>query len=85
MSKLLTALIFTLAASQVAASNQDNINDLDDGVTYLVSNGKAYKVINGLVSNEWQPLAADGYEYSEQYLIVKAANESLRKIKSTQN
>lgn len=85
MSKILTALIFTLAASQVAASNQDNINDLDDGVTYLVSDGKAYKMIDGLVSNEWQPLTADGYEYSEQYLIVKAADESLRKIKSTQN
>lgn len=38
-----------------------------------------------LVSNEWQPTTEHGYtdEYlqSEQYQTVKAANESLRKIK----
>lgn len=57
--------------------------------TYVVSDEKAYLVveIDGqmLVSNEWEPTAADGYtdEYvkSEQYQTIKAANESLRKIK----
>ena len=38
-----------------------------------------------LVSNEWQPTTESGYtdEYraSEQYQTVKAANESLRRIK----
>lgn len=39
-----------------------------------------------LVSNEWQPTTIDGYtdEYlqSEQYQTVKAANESLKRIRS---
>lgn len=38
-----------------------------------------------LISNEWQPTTIEGYtdEYraSEQYQTVKAANESLRRIK----
>ena len=63
--------------------NQDNIADLDDGVIYQVSDGKAYKMVDGLVSNEWQPLTSDGYEYSEQAQTVKQANESLRRIKGS--
>lgn len=39
-----------------------------------------------LISNEWQPTTIDGYtdEYraSEQYQTVKAANESLKRIRS---
>lgn len=38
-----------------------------------------------LVSNEWEPASESGYidDYvkSEQYQIIKAANESLRKIR----
>lgn len=57
--------------------------------TYVVSDDKAYKVveIDGqmLVSNEWEPTTEQGftddYVRSEQYKTIKAANESLRKIK----
>ena len=55
----------------------------------VIVDDKAYTLveIDGelLVSNEWQPTTEQGYtdEYlqSEQYKEVKAANESLRKIK----
>lgn len=55
----------------------------------VIVDDKAYKVveIDGqmLVSNEWEPTTADGYtdEYvkSDEYKTVKAANETLRKIK----
>ena len=55
----------------------------------VVINEKAYTLveIDGelLVSNEWSPTTEQGYtkEYlqSEQYQMVKAANESLRRIK----
>lgn len=57
--------------------------------TYVVSDDKAYKVaeIDGqmLVSNEWEPTTEQGYtdEYlqSDEYKTVKAANESLKRIK----
>lgn len=57
--------------------------------TYVVSDDKAYTLveIDGelLVSNEWEPTTADGYtdEYlaSDEYKTVKAANESLKRIK----
>ena len=65
--------------------NLDNQADIDDDVTYQAIDGKAYKVINGLASNEWQPLTADGYvddyDQSEKAKEIKAANESLKKIK----
>lgn len=56
--------------------------------TIIVDN-KAYTLveIDGqlLVSNEWEPTTESGYtdEYlqSEQYQTVKAANESLRRIR----
>ncbi len=56
--------------------------------TVIVDN-KAYTLveIDGelLVSNEWEPTTESGYtdEYlqSEQYKTVKAANESLKRIK----
>ena len=63
--------------------NQDNQADLDDGVICQVSNGKAYKMVDGLVSNEWVPLTSDGYEYSEQAQTVKQANESLKRIRGS--
>lgn len=55
----------------------------------VIVDDKAYQLveIDGqlLVSNEWQPTTEQGYtdEYlqSEQYKTIKAANESLRKIK----
>lgn len=55
----------------------------------VIVDDKAYTLveIDGelLVSNEWEPTTSEGYtdEYraSEQYQTVKAANETLRKIK----
>ena len=55
----------------------------------VIIDDKEFQVIEidgeKLVSNEWQPTTIDGYtdEYlqSEQYQTVKAANESLRRIK----
>jgi len=55
----------------------------------VIVDDKAYTLveIDGqlLVSNEWKPTTEQGYtdEYraSEEYKTVKAANESLRKIK----
>lgn len=57
--------------------------------TYVVSDDKAYTLveIDGqmLVSNEWQPTTEQGYtnEYlqSEQYKEIKAANESLKRVR----
>lgn len=65
--------------------NLDNQADLDDGVIYQVSDNKAYKMVDGLVSNEWQPLTADGYvddyDSSAKAKEIKAANAKLRKIR----
>ena len=55
----------------------------------VIVDDKAYQLveIDGelLVSNDWQPTTESGYtdEYlqSEQYKTVKAANESLKRIK----
>lgn len=55
----------------------------------VIIDDKAYTVVEidgqKLISNEWQPTTIDGYtdEYlqSEQYQTVKAANESLRRIR----
>lgn len=55
----------------------------------VIVDDKAYQLveIDGqlLVSNEWEPASESGYtdEYlaSEQYQTVKAANESLRRIR----
>ena len=65
--------------------NLDNQADLDEGYVYQVSNGKAYKMVDGLASNEWVPLTSDGYvddyDQSDKAKEIKAANESLKKIK----
>ena len=65
--------------------NLDNQADLDDGVIYQVSDNKTYKMVDGLVSNEWQPLTTDGYaddyDSSAKAKEIKAANESLKRIK----
>lgn len=65
--------------------NQDNQADLDDDITYQEIDGKAYKVVDGLASNEWVPLTSDGYvddyDQSEKAREIKAANESLKRIK----
>lgn len=68
-----------MGAITVTAANADTVI-IDD---------KAYTVVDidgeKLVGNEWQPTTSEGYtdEYraSEQYQTVKAANESLRRIK----
>lgn len=65
--------------------NLDNQADLDDDVTYQAIDGKAYKVVDGLASNEWVPLTSDGYiddyDSSAKAKEIKAANESLKRIK----
>lgn len=65
--------------------NLDNQADLDEGYVYQVSDGKAYKMVDGLASNEWVPLTADGYiddyEQSEKAKEIKAANAKLRQIR----
>lgn len=65
--------------------NIDNQADLDDDVTYQASEGKAYKMVDGLVSNEWVPLTADGYiddyDRSDKAKEIKAANDSLKRVK----
>lgn len=65
--------------------NLDNQADIDDDVTYQAIDGKAYKMVDGLASNEWVPLTADGYvddyDQSEKTKEIKAANAKLRKIK----
>lgn len=55
----------------------------------VIVDDKAYTLVEidgeKLVSNEWQPTTEQGYtdEYlqSDEYKTVKAANESLRKIR----
>ena len=65
--------------------NLDNQADLDDNVTYQVIDGKAYKMVDGLASNEWVPLTSDGYvddyDNSAKAKEIKAANDSLKRIK----
>lgn len=65
--------------------NLDNQADLDDNVTYQAIDGKAYKVVDGLASNEWVPLTSDGYiddyDSSAKAKEIKAANASLKRIK----
>ena len=65
--------------------NLDNQADIDDNVTYQAIDGKAYKVIDGLASNEWQPLTENGYvddyDSSAKAKEIQAANAKLRKIK----
>ena len=55
----------------------------------IIIDDKEFQVVEidgeKLVSNEWQPTTIDGYtdEYlqSDEYKTVKAANESLKRIK----
>ena len=55
----------------------------------VVINNKAYTLVEVdgelLVSNEWSPTTDSGYDddylQSEQYQMVKAANETLKRIK----
>lgn len=65
--------------------NLDNQADIDDNVTYQAIDGKAYKVVGGLASNEWVPLTSDGYiddyDSSAKAKEIKAANASLKRIK----
>ena len=65
--------------------NLDNQADLDDDVTYQASGNKAYKMVDGLASNEWVPLTSDGYiddyDQSDKAKEIKAANASLKRVK----
>ena len=65
--------------------NLDNQADIDDNVTYQAIDGKAYKMVDGLASNEWVPLTSDGYiddyDQSDKAREIRAANAKLRKIK----
>lgn len=65
--------------------NLDNQADIDGDVTYQAIDGKAYKMVDGLASNEWVPLTSDGYiddyDSSAKAKEIKAANESLKRIK----
>lgn len=49
----------------------------------VIIDDKAYEVVDGLVSNEWQPTTENGYtdEYlqSEQYKTAKHANQFIAK------
>lgn len=55
----------------------------------IIIDDKEYQVVEVggelLVSNEWQPVTEKGYTdeclQSERYQIIKAANESLRRIR----
>lgn len=65
--------------------NLDNQADIDDNVTYQAIDGKAYKVVDGLISNEWVPLTTGGYiddyDQSAKAKEIKAANAGLKRIK----
>ncbi|WP_372845466.1 hypothetical protein [Psychrobacter sp.] len=68
-----------MGAITVTAANADTVIIDDKAYTVVEIDGEK------LVSNEWQPTTIDGYtdEYraSDEYKTVKAANESLRRIK----
>lgn len=65
--------------------NLDNQADLDEGYVYQAIDGKAYKMVDGLASNEWVPLTSEGYvddyDQSDKAKEIKAANASLKRIK----
>lgn len=86
MSKIIALAILVAASSMVIAAPCDNIADLDDGVTYLVSDNKAYKLVDGLVSNEWVPLSSadyvEDYAESEKAKVIADANARLRRIRA---
>lgn len=70
-----------MGAITVTAANADTIIVDDKTYTLVEVDGEL------LVSNEWEPTTESGYtdEYlaSEQYQTVKAANESLKRIKES--
>ena len=65
--------------------NRDNQADLDDEIVYQAVGNKAYKMVDGLASNEWVPLTSDGYiddyDQSAKAKEIKAANASLKRVK----
>lgn len=73
-------------AALMLASSSSAIADLDDGATYLVSDNKAHKLVDGVVSNEWVPLSSAGYvdDYaeSEKAKVIADANARLRRIRA---
>lgn len=76
----LLAVLLAIACSAATAS------DLEDGATYKISEGKAYKVEQCLPTNEWVPLTDDGYvdDYvnSEKAKVIADANARLKRIRS---
>ena len=73
-----TWFVIGMFATQIALADTVIIDDKEFQVVEI--DGEK------LVSNEWRPTTIDGYtdEYlqSEQYQVVKAANESLKRIRS---
>lgn len=68
-----------MGAITVTAANAETVIVDDKAYTLVEIDGEL------LVSNEWQPTTEQGYTdkylQSDEYKTVKAANESLRKIK----
>ena len=87
--KLLIAIIAVWAAVLIALphawAKDDASNQAVVDSHKIEISGKAYKVVDGLASNEWVPLTSDGYvddyDQSAKAKEIKAANESLKKIK----
>lgn len=83
---ILAAVISTSALSAPCT----NIFDLEDGVIYQVSDGKAYKMVRigdeYYASNEWVPLERGGYiddyESSDKAKVIAEANAKLKRIRS---
>lgn len=68
-----------MGAITVTAANAETVIIDDKAYTVVEIDGEK------LISNEWQPTTSEGYtdEYlqSDEYKTVKAANESLRRIR----
>ena len=77
-----TILAFLLATACTVAK----AGGLEDGATYKISEGKAYKVEQCLPTNEWVPLTDDDYvdDYvnSEKAKVIADANARLKRIRN---
>lgn len=90
LNKFLLAILAVALSTSAVATPCDNLFDLEDGVIYQVSDGKAYKMMRigdeYYASNEWVPLERgdyiDDYEQSDKAKVIAEANASLKRIKS---
>lgn len=80
MRHTILAVLLATACSMAVAGG------LEDGATYKISDGKAYKVEQCLPTNEWVPLTDDDYvdDYvnSEKAKVIADANARLKRIRS---